>query len=144
MHGDGISKTITDITMVRIALAAHGTGADITIRSTVHSTALITVRTIAHTGVHGAMALCITDITATTTLGTTEDIGADTGDGMTHGTTTIAAGTPRTTTIILAGLHTSLEVHPAAETHITVFVPVLNPPDRLPQAIVHQARHQVR
>ena len=118
--GDGISKTTTDTTTDRTASAHHGTGADITVRSTV----LITAHTTTITGTVGdiitlgaATAITIlgttedtmadSTILGTMTHGITEDTGEDTGenttaitdiwDGMTHGTTTITDGIILTT-----------------------------------------------
>lgn len=117
--GDGISKTTTDTTTDRTASAHHGTGADITVRSTV----LITAHTTTITGTVGdiitlgaATATTVITILGTTedtmadstilgtmTHGITEDTGEDTTaitdiwDGMTHGTTTITDGIILTT-----------------------------------------------
>ena len=110
MTGDGTSRTGTGIGTAHTALAHRGTGADITAR--------ITVRSSAHIGTHGATVRG--DITAITTHGTTEDFmtlgitedtGEDTGedimpdigDGMTHGITTtiIAAGMTRIAALLI-------------------------------------------
>ena len=119
-------RTITDTTTARTASVPRGTGADTTVRSTVH----ITAHTTAATGTVGDITIrgAATDITATATLGITAVstthgtmthgitavIGADTTattmaditDGMTHGTTTTTDGTTLTT----AARHTSSEV----------------------------------
>ena len=107
MTGDGILKTGTDTITVHTASDHHGGGADITARTGVH----ITVRT----GVHGVTVRG--DITDFMTHGTTTrgDM-PDTGDGMTHGITTIITdGITRPTT----ALHTS-PGRRMAETDITV------------------------
>ena len=92
MTGDGILKTTTAITTGHTASEAHGTGADITIRTTARGD-------IAHIGTDGVIATgATTDIMihGITTLGTTIPDGTD---GMTHGTTEgIMVGTTHGTT----------------------------------------------
>lgn len=92
MTGDGTLKTDMDITMVLTAWEHHGTGADTTVRSGVHTG-------IPGATVHGDTVILTHGITEdSTTLGITEDfmtrgtaavtgadIGADIGDGMTRG-----------------------------------------------------------
>lgn len=106
-------RTTTDTITVHTASAVHGTGAGIT----VHTGALgVTVRgDITDTTTHGTMEGStirgdMPDIGADTmTHGTMGDTGEecteDTGDGMTHGTTTITTVDGMTLTITITVLH---------------------------------------
>lgn len=126
MTGDGILKTTTDTITAHIVLARHGTGADITARSTVHAIVLTTAVTGTAGDITARGATTATTVTAipgttadsmtrgTMTRGTTAVTGEDTmevimpdiSDGMTHGTTTTTAGI----TLITAARPTLQEV----------------------------------
>lgn len=97
MTGDGIWRTITDITTAHTAWELPGIGAD----------------TIVRTGAAGAIAHG--DITATAAHGTTEDGTAhgDSEDGMTHGTA--PAGT--TLGITEVTMEATMEAGTAGTTH---------------------------